>query len=420
MQSTQGGIQHRNYKRSIGAWMGLAGAAIAAFLAPAAHAGIFSLSEQDEIKAGEQVRQQAYKEYGRPLPANDPRMLRVKRIGRMFASRAERKNIPFSYEVLQNDQVLNAFAAPGGPVFVTTKLVSTTSNDAELAFVLGHETGHIERRHIANAVEKQQKVGLVAGILGSILTKGKGNNVLSAATSITYTLWQRGFSRDQERDADDYGVHAMARLGYNPQSAVTMLGKLGSGSGGLDKYLATHPDPISRQGRVRDLIQRDNLVAVAQRAGGGRFRADADTENDYYASNPNYQNVSEARDLDSRNGEWAQLNAPLKIVEQGGYRVVLAPIHALAIWAGGNTTRDGDTITARRGNSYIVLREGSDQANLNGRQVRLSAATRRLDDRLYAPLGSVAAGLGGQATYDANRNAVRVDFEGGRSGYFGL
>jgi Zn-dependent protease with chaperone function len=400
----------------------LIGAVIATVMAPPAHAGLFSLSEQDEIKAGQQMRQEAYKEYGRPLPASDPRQRRVQRIGRLFAAQAERRNIPFTYEVLQNDQVLNAFAGPGGPVFVTTKLISVVGNDSELAFVLGHETGHIERRHIAKSVEKQQKVGLAAGLLGALLSKGSSGNVIGAVTNVTYTLWQRGFSRDQERDADDYGVHAMSRLGFNPEAAVTMLGKLGSGSRGVDKYLATHPDPISRQGRMRDVIQRDNLVAVAQRAGGGRFRADADSSDNYYAANPGpgYQNVTNPIDYDSRNGEQAQLNAPLKIVEQGGYRVVMAPVHALAIWAGGDTSRDGDVMTVRRGNSYIVLYAGSDQANLNGRQVRLSAATRSMDGRLYAPLGSVVAGLGGQASYDASRNAVRVDFDGGRSGYFPL
>jgi predicted Zn-dependent protease len=78
------------------------------------------------------------------------------------------QDIPYSYTVLQNDKVLNAFAAPGGPIFVTTKLVSTTKNDAELAYVLGHETAHIDRRHIVEQVEKQQKAGLIAGIAGAI------------------------------------------------------------------------------------------------------------------------------------------------------------------------------------------------------------------------------------------------------------
>jgi predicted helicase len=82
---------------------------------------------------------------------------RVRAIGQQFANLSTRKNIPYSYTVLQNNEVLNAFAAPGGPIFVTTKLVETAANDAELAYVIGHETAHIERKHIVNAVEKQQR-----------------------------------------------------------------------------------------------------------------------------------------------------------------------------------------------------------------------------------------------------------------------
>jgi predicted Zn-dependent protease len=94
-------------------------------LAQPAQAGILGLSEQEEIRAGQQVAAQAQKEYGRALPTNHPTQRRVRAIGMQFARLSSRKNIPYSYTVLQNDKVLNAFAAPGGPIFVTTKLVST-------------------------------------------------------------------------------------------------------------------------------------------------------------------------------------------------------------------------------------------------------------------------------------------------------
>ncbi|RYG60328.1 hypothetical protein EON80_24830, partial [bacterium] len=162
---------------------------IAGATAPSAQAQFKKISEQEEIEAGRQSAAQAVKEYGAALPASDPRAQRVKRLGALFAAQTTRKNIPFSYTVLQNDKVLNAFAAPGGPIFVTTKLISTAANDAELAYVLGHETGHIERKHIVNAVAKQQKVGLAAGILGTILGRGKSGDILGAATAITYNVW---------------------------------------------------------------------------------------------------------------------------------------------------------------------------------------------------------------------------------------
>lgn len=384
--------------------------------APVAHAGLFGISEQEEIEAGQQARAQAIKEYGQPLPANDPRQIRVTQLGAIFARQSQRKNIPYSYTVLQNNQVLNAFAAPGGPIFVTTKLLETAANDAELAYVLGHETGHIENQHIVKAVEKQQKVGLAAGILGAILGGSKGGNVVGTLANVGVTLWSRGYSRDQEEDSDDYGVRAMSRAGFNPTAAITMLGKLGgSGGGGISKYLATHPQPEDRQARVQGLIQKENLLQVAQKAGGAKYSLDNRGNGVYNNVNTNNPTYNPNRPVQS-NGE-ADLRQPILMVTSGQYRVVMAPVNALANWAGGEQSQrsNGEHI-AQRGNDYIRMREGSTSAVLNGRTVRLSAPPQTIRGVFYAPLGSVVSGLGGRATYDGNANVVRIDFSGGRSG----
>lgn len=388
--------------------------------APAVRADLFGVSEQEEIEAGQQSRAQAIKEYGQPLPANDPRQIRVSQIGVLFARQSTRKNIPYSYTVLQNNEVLNAFAAPGGPIFVTTKLIATTANDAELAYVLGHETGHIENKHIVKSVEKQQKVGLAAGILGAILGGGKGGNVIGTLTNVGLTVWQRGYSRDQESDADDYGVRAMSKLGFNPTAAVTMLGKLGgSGGGGISKYLATHPQPEDRQARVQSLIQKENLLQVAQQSGGARLSLDNRSNGIY---NSNYSPTNNSNTSTQNNGEM-DLRQPVLLVTSGKYRVAMAPVNALANWSGGDSSWSNNVKNeriAQRGNDYILLREGSDTAILNGRTVRLSAPAQTIRGVFYAPLGSVVSGLGGRAVYDGNAGVVRIDFNGGRSGFVRL
>jgi Zn-dependent protease with chaperone function len=248
-------------------------------LAQPAQAGLFGLSEQDEIRAGQQVAAQAQKEYGRALPASHPMQRRVRAIGMQFARLSSRKNIPYSYTVLQNDKVLNAFAAPGGPIFVTTKLVNTTKNDAELAYVLGHETAHIDRRHIVEQVEKQQKAGLLAGIAGAILGRGSGGNAIGAIANVGWAVVSSGYSRKDENEADAVGARFMSQLGYDPRAAVTMLAKLDTGSrgGGLDKYLSTHPAPKSRQAAVSQQITKENLLDVARRAGGPRLTMEGST-----------------------------------------------------------------------------------------------------------------------------------------------
>jgi Zn-dependent protease with chaperone function len=428
------GLRRRAVRWSQAALLGaaLVGTSVSA---PARAAGLFSLSEQEEVRAGQQVAQQAQKEYGRALPANHPISRRVKAIGQKFANLSERRNIPYSYTVLQNDKVLNAFAAPGGPIFVTTKLVSTTANDAELAYVLGHETAHIDRRHIAESVEKQQKVGLAAGILGAILGRSKSGNVLGAAVGLTYNLWERGFSRSHENESDVVGVRMMARLGYDPNAASSMLRKLGEGrgSGFLDKYLSTHPDPNSRIANVNNIIRKENLMDVARRSGGPRLSdngsygsgsyADAGSSDDYPTQTrggdfyPDYNDAGYNQGGATQGGyaQSVNLGAPLRIVDRGESSVILAPVTGIASWAGATVSNNGRVTTLRRGNRTLELRRNSTVAYSNEQRRDLSVAPAVYDGRLYAPLGDLVEGLGGQARYDESANAIRMSV-GNRTG----
>ena len=268
-----------------------------------AQAGLFGLSEEDEIAAGKEVAAQAQKEYGAALPSNDPMSVRVRAIGDQFARLSTRKNIPYTYQVLANDKVLNAFAAPGGPIFVTRKLVTTTSNDAELAYVLGHETAHIERKHIVESVEKQQKAGLLVGILGAILGKGKNSDIIGTLGGVAFNVWQSGYSRDQETESDVVGMRWMSQLGYDPQAAVSMLGKLEGGGGGfLDKYLATHPNPEKRQAVATKLIGDEKLTDVARRTGGPKL---------WMSGGNNWNNASPYNSAYNPNAPTYNPNAPV-------------------------------------------------------------------------------------------------------------
>ena len=387
--------------------------------APPAHAQFGKISEQQEIDAGRQAAAQAQKQYGRALSTSDPRQQRVTRIGALLARQASRRNIPFSYTVLQNDKVLNAFAAPGGPIFVTTKLISTTANDAELAFVLAHETGHIEHRDVVNSVEKQQKVGLGVGILGAILGGGNGNggDLVGAITGVGYTLWQKGYSREQESNADDYGVHAMTRLGFDPRAAASMLGKLGDAGGGIGKYLSDHPTSSSRVKAVDETIRKDNLTQVANRAGGPFLMLGGSGANygNYQPTNNNYPTDAYTGQNNSRYPQTggAQSTIAVQVVSRGKYRVAMASVVDIARYAGGDAQQRGRDIIVSRGNSYAVFTPGSLGANVNGRRVSISAPLTQIGGRIYAPIGTLAEALGGSATYDPNQRGVRLEFDGG-------
>ena len=404
-------------------------------MAPPAHAQFSKISEQEEINAGRQSRAQAEKEYGRALSPSDPRQQRVTRLGAMFARDAKRRGIPYSYTVLQNDKVLNAFAAPGGPIFVTTKLISTTANDAELAFVLGHETGHIEHRDIVRAVAKQQQAGLIAGIAGAILGGRGGGSLVNTALGLTYTFWQKGYSRDQESEADDYGVHAMSRLGFDPRAAVSMMGKLGGSEGGIGKYLSDHPTSDARVKKLNEIIRKDNLASVAQRNGGGFLNlsgAGSNSNSSNYGSNNG--DVYPPSNGSNSNAPKYQTSAPdpqpnrnrgngsigLQIAQDGQYRVVLASARDMANLAGGQIETRGRDIVISRGNAYAILTPGSKTANINGRRVTISAPVRQSGGDTFAPIGTLADALDGSATYDSNRRGVRLDFEDGPSAFVGL
>jgi Zn-dependent protease with chaperone function len=425
-----------------------------------AHAGLFSVSEQEEIDAGRKVAAQARKEYGGSLPASDPMARRVRAIGMRFAQLSTRKNIPYTFEVLKNDKVLNAFAAPGGPVFVTRKLVQTTSNDAELAYVLGHETTHIDHKHIVKAVEKQQKVGIFAGIFGAILGRGGSGDAIGAVANVGMAVWSRGYSRDQENDADLGGVRWMSQLGYDPRAAVTMLGKLGgSNSGFLDKYLSTHPDPKARQANVQRLIDSEKLLDVAKQHGGpslGATSSQAGYYNSGYPSSDNgtiYPPSGDGSGYPSDNGDAyppgsdssddypatgadtsdpypgaypgdanetsreITLSTPIVLVRQGNFQVIMAPVAGMARWANATIRTSGTTTTVQHGNSSLELRPESTTARLNGRTVQLSAAPRVLYNTLYAPIGTLAEGVGATASFDSTARVVRLTQSGGNTGY---
>jgi len=433
-------------------FLGLACATALQIAAPqAAHAGVFGLSEKDEIAAGKQVAQQALKEYGGAAPYNDPMSVRVRAIGAQFARLSTRKNIPYSYTVLNNNKVLNAFAAPGGPIFVTRKLVAATANDAELAYVIGHETAHIELRHISKQYEQQQKAGLAVGILGAILGGGKGGNVIGAAANVGWAVISSGYSRKDETESDLTGARWMSKLGYDPRAAVSMLGKLGSGGGGgLDKYLSTHPAPKDRQTRVTQQITTEKLLQVAQQNGGPRLGSTTNNTTDAsypgdngtntYPDSPNQpayyppadENANTNDDSspayyptdDASNDTSRELNfgAPLRLraIGTGDSAVVMAPVYGFARWAGATVATNDTIVTMRRGDSTLSLRRNSTVATINGRTVTMAAPAIIQNGVFYAPLGHLAGGIGARAVLDQDTRVVRLSLPGVRGGFLRL
>lgn len=185
----------------------------------------------------------------------------VSRIGQRLAQSEKAGGYPYEFRVI-NDPAINAFALPGGPIFVNTGLIEAVSDEAELAGVLAHEISHVALRHGTHQVTKAQGIQL-----GFML----GASMLGRQGSIWNTLAQLGaglgaqslllkYSRDAERDADLHGAQIMHEIGYNPVRMAsffeTLEAESGSSDGGfVQNFMASHPSPGNRVEYVREQNQ---------------------------------------------------------------------------------------------------------------------------------------------------------------------
>jgi predicted Zn-dependent protease len=239
-------------------------------------ADVKPVTDQEEIDTGRDIVKKIEPLFGGVLPEKSPLSVRVRRIGAQLARFSSRKAIHYSYKVLNNADIPNAFAAPGGHIYITKKLVTMARNDAELAYVLGHETGHVDRRHMALMVERQRRAQHVARVLGdSIFGKGKDHSTLELMTEIVFVVGSLGYSRQHELEADALGVRWMSRLGYDPRASIKILEQMRkrypSSPGTVSRYLSTHPAPEIREIGIEDIIINEKLMDVAKKYGGPRL-----------------------------------------------------------------------------------------------------------------------------------------------------
>ncbi|MHB1092736.1 M48 family metalloprotease [Thiobacillus sp.] len=180
------------------------------------------ISEQQEIQMGAQANLDVLKEYA--ALKNPALQAYVNEVGQRLAKQSQRPNLPWHFTVVDSPDV-NAFALPGGYVYITRGLMAYLNSEAEFAGIVGHEIGHVTARHGV----RQQSASTVAGlgaVLGSILVPGVNDQ---ASASILQTLahaWTAGYGRDHELEADRLGAAYLAKAGYDPQAMVEVIGVL--------------------------------------------------------------------------------------------------------------------------------------------------------------------------------------------------
>ena len=208
---------------------------------------ISNISDEQEVAIGKQTNEQVLSQY--QLYNNSQIQQYVSNLGQELVSNSNSRDIPFNFQVLASDEI-NAFATPGGFVYVTTGLLKTAENRAQLASVMAHEIAHINERHGIKGLKQAVAARGIANTVGL-----DTNTLAPIAYQLAVDLPQ---SRSFEYEADSTGLEILQQAGYPPQAFANFLAKLKSG-GGTPEFLRTHP---SSENRIEAISQKTEAGGV--------------------------------------------------------------------------------------------------------------------------------------------------------------
>ena len=240
-------------RRTLIAWLALVAITAMPFSALAQtqikyHSNKYSV--QDDVKLGRQAAQEAEGQF--PLLRDETVRSYVENVGRRLVSAipSEFQHSEFQYYFkVVNARDINAFALPGGPMYVNRGMIEAARTEGEMAGVMAHEISHVALRHGTAQASKGQKYGLLAGIAGiaGTIFGGPGVGQLAQAPFAVYML---KFSREYETEADVLGAQIMARAGYDPRDLAQMFRTIEQQGGGGGGFLSDHPSPSDRYARI--------------------------------------------------------------------------------------------------------------------------------------------------------------------------
>ena len=212
---------------------------------------ITNMSDEQEISLGSQVNQQLLSRSFRRY--RDPAITAyVDQIGQSLIPHSDRPDIPYVFQVVEDDSI-NAFATMGGYVYITTGLLAAAENEAEVAGVLGHEVGHIAEKH---ALDQMRDVAIAQGIAGAFgLSR---NQMVAIAVDVALTLPN---SRKDELVADEHGFVTIGEAGYDQTGMATLMQKLDTGNS-PPAIFSTHPNPKDRVARLQEMDSELALPAA--------------------------------------------------------------------------------------------------------------------------------------------------------------
>jgi predicted Zn-dependent protease len=228
-------------------------------------------SQEEEVRIGQQISGNLLG--AAPLVRDDGLQRYVNRVGRWVALQGERPDLAWHFGVIDSEDI-NAFAAPGGYVFLTKGLYRKLNNEAELAGVLGHEIGHVIRKHHLKLLQKTQAIAALGSFFGSKLKNE--NEIVQNLIGNGAEIVARGLDKDAEYEADRIGLVLGARAGYDAYGLPTVLAEIGhvaKNDKSVSLLFKTHPLPEDRLAQLSEAVgERLDGLAEGQSAAGRFYR----------------------------------------------------------------------------------------------------------------------------------------------------
>jgi predicted Zn-dependent protease len=214
------------------------------------------ITPQQEVAMGRQQAPQMAREFGGPLQDARAQDI-VKGIGaKLVKSSAARKSgYPFEFTALADPRTINAFALPGGPIFITAALLGRLKTEGQVAAVLGHEIGHVFGRHSA---EHMAKDSFYSGMANAAVLSGIDPTGGAVASSVAQ-MKSLSYGRADETEADEFGIDLLVQAGYDPRAMIEVMKILAASAGGAGRqpeFMSSHPNPLGRAEHIAELLKK--------------------------------------------------------------------------------------------------------------------------------------------------------------------
>jgi Zn-dependent protease with chaperone function len=265
--------------------------------------GHTGMSRQQQIQLGYQAAAQVYQQMP-VLPDNSPETQYVRQLGaKLVATIPQQYTWPYEFHVVAQKEI-NAFALPGGPMFINIGTITAADNEAELAGVMAHEMSHVYMQHSARQVAKAKKTGIFAGIAEAVAGAtlgGVGGELAQEGIQFGTQGLMLKYSRGDEAQADAVGAIILWKAGYNPQAMADFFKKLEQQGGGAGpQFLSDHPNPGNREAAIqKEIADWPPEQYQTSSAAFAQAKQHASGVRSYSA-----QEIAQG----AKSGEWARLN----------------------------------------------------------------------------------------------------------------